>query len=117
MTTGTAGLAAVAACSAISGPFATSTSAFATIISLAPVNAFCSLGAAIFHDKILALGESELTQFGKEDLVTWPRDRIAEVRAQNADTGDPASLLRARAERPIEHRAAEQRDELAPFYI
>jgi hypothetical protein len=69
----------------------------------------------MFHDKILAFGESELAQFGKEDLVTWPRDRIVEVRAQHADTGDPARLLRPRRERQREPSAANQPDELAPF--
>jgi hypothetical protein len=73
--------------------------------------------AAIFQDKILAFGDSELAQFGEEDLVTWPRNRIVEIRAQHADTGDPARLLRARRERPRASRAAEQGDELAPSYV
>src|SRR5262245_15650665 len=72
--------------------------------------------AAIVHDKILAFGESELAQFGEEDLVTWPRDRIVEIRAEHADTGDPARLLRARSDRPRRRRAAEQRDELASLH-
>ena len=40
---------------------------------------------AVFDDKILAFGESELAQFGKEDLITWPRDRIVEAWTQNTD--------------------------------
>src|SRR5947209_14154402 len=62
---------------------------------------------AVFDDKILAFGESELAQFGKEDLITWPRDRIVEDWTQNTDTSNSARLLRARRERPSYGRAAE----------
>jgi hypothetical protein len=44
--------------------------------------------------------------------------RIACVRApQHAETPHAVGLLRARRERPRDCRAAEQRDELAPFQL
>ena len=36
---------------------------------------------------------------------------------EHADTPHRARLLRARRQRPRRRRAAEQRDELAPFYL
>jgi hypothetical protein len=39
------------------------------------------------------------------------------VSHQHADPSHPRALLRARRERPRGYRAAEQRDELAPFQL
>src|SRR5262245_66448774 len=65
----------------------------------------------------MAFGESELTQFGKEDLVTWRGDRIViGVWAQHANTCDPVRRLRVRRERPHGRSAAKQRNELPPLH-
>jgi hypothetical protein len=71
MTMGTEGLAAFAACSAISGPFATSTSAFRGdhLVRSGERLRQSLVDATIFDDKILAFGEPELMQFGYEDLI------------------------------------------------
>lgn len=71
------------------------------------------VAAAIFNGEILALGQSKLVQLGNEDLIPWPCHRISQVGAQNADTGDPARILRAYGERPSNHRAAEKCDKFA----
>ena len=60
---------------------------------------------AVFDDKILAFGESELAQFGKEDLITWPRDRIVEAWTQNTDT-TPVAHAPRRATPPPRRREA-----------
>src|SRR5262249_38602150 len=60
------------------------------------------------------LAPSELTQSCRE--CGRPQAPVRRVRSQEADHWQPGGLLRARRERPRCGRAAEQRDELAPFH-
>src|SRR5262249_57754862 len=74
------------------------------------------VGAAIVDDDILAFGKPKLAQLGYEDLIARSRNRIVRAWTQNADPPHSVRLLCPRRERPPCCRAAEQRDELAPFH-
>jgi hypothetical protein len=73
-------------------------------------------GPTNLRPHVAAIGPTQfrkpLHESGKEGLYL----RIAFVpRHEHADPPQPAGLLRACRERPRGRRAAEQRDELAPF--
>ena len=68
---------------------------------------------AILDADALVLGEARFTQ-----TLPKRRQRFRAARGREAaeQPDDRQPLLRARRERPCNRRAAEQRDELAPFY-
>ena len=66
---------------------------------------------AIVDVNIAALGPSMLLEFLLECLYVW----IVEG-DEHADMPNAVRLLRTRRERPRDRRAADQRDELAPFH-
>jgi hypothetical protein len=76
-----------------------------------------SLGEAPLDDEILAIDKPKLAHALKEADV-WPGLEGDRTRAprDESDTPDFARLLRPRGERP-RHRAADDRDEVAPFQL
>src|SRR5262245_19145402 len=71
--------------------------------------------AAIFDSDILAFAEAELAQLRKEGLKERDRWWARETRPEKADPVCLVGLLPPHPQRPS-RRAAEQRDELAPFH-
>jgi hypothetical protein len=69
----------------------------------------------IFDDKVVALCESELSQFREKDCDTWSVGWVLDAGAQNPDPSYFSGLLRARGQRPCRRCSAEQRNELAPI--
>src|SRR5262249_23730372 len=75
-----------------------------------------SLRPAIFDRDGVALGPTKLAQPLHEDGEPGRLDQTW-ARGEKPDGRQPARSLRARRERPCCRRAAEQRDELAPFQV
>src|SRR5262249_18993763 len=68
-----------------------------------------AIGTAIFKRNVLAFQIAEIAQSLPESI---PHRRIID----DADARNPSLLLSDRRERPRRCRAADQRDELAPFH-
>jgi hypothetical protein len=70
----------------------------------------------VFDDQILALVESELSQFGKESREGRNFKGIVRIETQETDGGKLPGLLRTGCERPRCCRSADKRNEIAPSH-